>query len=115
MNDYDIILGMDWLSKYCATIDCQKKIVILQPPREEPFIFARIMKNFRFPLISALKAQHWLEANCEGYLVSDISIEEQHHPTFKEVPVVQEYPEVFSDDLIGLPPDREIEFIIDVQ
>ena len=114
MNDYDIILGMDWLSKYCATIDCQKKIVTLQSPREEPFIFDGIMKSFKFPLISVLKAQHLLEAGCEGYLVSVMSIEEQHHPILSEVPVVQEYSKVFRDDLPGLPPDCEIEFVIDL-
>ena len=35
MFDYEVILGMDWLSKYYARIYCKKKIVIFRPPGEE--------------------------------------------------------------------------------
>jgi hypothetical protein len=33
----------------------------------------------------------------------------------KDIPIVCEYPDVFPDDLPGMPPDREIEFIIELQ
>jgi hypothetical protein len=33
----------------------------------------------------------------------------------KDIPIVCEYPDIFQDDLHGLPPDREIEFIIELQ
>ena len=36
--DFDVILGMDWLCKYYANIDCHKKIVFFQPPSELSFI-----------------------------------------------------------------------------
>ncbi|KAL5577992.1 hypothetical protein UlMin_019691 [Ulmus minor] len=39
MIDYDVILGMDFLSKYGATIDCKAKVVSFQPPGEEQFTF----------------------------------------------------------------------------
>ena len=35
MPNFEVILGMDWLTKYHATIDSNKKIVIFQPPMEE--------------------------------------------------------------------------------
>ena len=47
--------------------------------------------------------------------MSVMNIEEQHPPTLIEIPVVREYIEVFPDDLPGLPLDREIEFVIDIQ
>ena len=37
--DFDFILGMDWLSRYGATIDCRRKMVTFQPEGEEPFVF----------------------------------------------------------------------------
>ncbi|KAK6151819.1 hypothetical protein DH2020_014454 [Rehmannia glutinosa] len=76
MNDYDIILGMDWFSKYGATIDCHKKTVTFRPQGENPFTFVGITTHFRFPIISALKAQCLLDVVCEGYLVSVMSIDE---------------------------------------
>jgi hypothetical protein len=33
----------------------------------------------------------------------------------KDIPIVFEYPDVFPDDLPGMPPDRDIEFIIELQ
>ncbi|XP_062102962.1 uncharacterized protein LOC133813952 [Humulus lupulus] len=38
-SNFDIILGMDWLTKYKATIDCKKKMVVFKPDGEEPFLF----------------------------------------------------------------------------
>ncbi|XP_028110447.1 uncharacterized protein LOC114308962 [Camellia sinensis] len=36
---FDVILGMDWLSKYCATVDCVTKRVLLRPPRHDEVVF----------------------------------------------------------------------------
>ncbi|KAI3452725.1 hypothetical protein Pfo_009389 [Paulownia fortunei] len=114
MPNFEVILGMDWLTKYHATIDCNKKIVIFQPPGEEQFMFNGISFSRSLPIISALKAQKMLNKGCVGYLASvlDTSVEAQLKP--ENVDVVQEFVEVFPDDLPGLPPNREIEFVIDV-
>ena len=114
MPNFEVILGMDWLTKYHATIDCNKKIVIFQPPGEEQFMFNGISFSRSLPIIFALKAQKMLNKGCVGYLASvlDTSVEAQLKP--ENVDVVQEFVEVFPDDLPGLPPNREIEFVIDV-
>ena len=39
LEDFDIILGMDWLVKYGATIDCTNKLVTFKPAGEDPFVF----------------------------------------------------------------------------
>ncbi|XP_062119196.1 uncharacterized protein LOC133832938 [Humulus lupulus] len=39
MNDFDVILGMDWLTKYNATINCKKKMVVFKLGGEDPFAF----------------------------------------------------------------------------
>ena len=39
MHDYDIILGMDWLSKHYAKIDCKKKEVTFRPQQKKSFTF----------------------------------------------------------------------------
>ncbi|XP_022892033.1 uncharacterized protein LOC111406905 [Olea europaea var. sylvestris] len=49
-----------------------------------------------------------------GYLVSVMAIEVEYNPNLSDVPVAQEFLEVFLDDLLGVPPDREIEFVIDL-
>ena len=53
---FDVILGMDWLTKYCATIDCVTKTVVFKPPEQKEIVF---VGNGVVPppyLISAMKA-----------------------------------------------------------
>ena len=64
-------------------------------------------------MISTLEAKRLLLKGCESYLahVVDTSITEVK---LENVPVVCEFPDVFPKDLPGLPPDRELEFGIEV-
>lgn len=39
IDHFDCILGMDWLTKYCATIDCVNKTVMFSPPGLPEFVF----------------------------------------------------------------------------
>ena len=66
-----------------------------------------------FRSISALEVKRLLQKGCEAYIahVIDTSIFEVD---LKNVPMICEFPDVFPDDLPGLPPDRELEFGIEV-
>ncbi|KAL5579962.1 hypothetical protein UlMin_012404 [Ulmus minor] len=68
IHNFDVILGMDWLSKYNATIDCRKRRVIFEPMGEEKFKFVGKPKKSGTPMISALKAKKMLSNGCVGYL-----------------------------------------------
>ena len=61
IDEYEIIIGMDWLSKYHTKIDSRKKIVVSHPLDTNQFVFKGIQTSSRFPLISAMKAQRLLE------------------------------------------------------
>ena len=54
-----------------------------------------------------------LRKTCQGYLAHAV---EPEYPeiSLEEVPIVREYLDVFPEDLPGLPPDREIEFEIEL-
>ncbi|KAL5554728.1 hypothetical protein UlMin_042129 [Ulmus minor] len=114
MHDFDVILGMDWLSKYNATIDCRKRRVIFEPMGEEKFKFVGKPKKSGTPIISALKAKKMLSNGCVGYLahVVDTTIDAILKP--EDVHVVRNFLEVFPEDLPSLPLDREIEFKIEL-
>ena len=64
-------------------------------------------------MISTLEAKRLLQKGCESYLahVVDISVNEIK---LENVPVVCEFSDVFPENLPGLPPDRELEFRIEV-
>jgi len=77
------------------------------------FIFEGIKVSHDIPYISAIKAIKLMRQGCQGFLTSvldttrtDIKIE--------TIPVVNEFPDVFPEDLPGLSLDRDVEFAIDV-
>ena len=113
MHDFDVILGMDWLDKHQATIDCQAKTVIFGDLKSPEFVFQGSWPSGVVKLISALKAAKLVTKGCEGYLavVKDTPMGESH---IEDVPVVCEFPDVFPEELSGLPPPREVEFTIEL-
>ncbi|XP_077226467.1 uncharacterized protein LOC143888952 [Tasmannia lanceolata] len=113
MKDFDVILGMDWLATNYANLDCHKKIVKFCIPNQPEFIFRGSMTVVPPRVISALQARRLLWNGCQWFLASvrDVS---QGDTKLQDIPVVREYPDVFPEDLPGLPPEREIEFTIDL-
>ncbi|XP_075504421.1 uncharacterized protein LOC142541853 [Primulina tabacum] len=113
ITDFDVILGMDWLSKYRVNIDCGIKMIKFAPIGAEPFTVASASISLPLRIISCMKACKLLQKGCQGYLASVLTSDPPVRE-LKDTDVVCEFPEVFSDDVTGLPPDREIEFVIDV-
>ncbi|GKU99858.1 hypothetical protein SLEP1_g12641 [Rubroshorea leprosula] len=64
-------------------------------------------------LVSALQAHKYLVNGCQGFLVS-VTDASSVTSRLEDIPVVREFPDVFPEDLPGLPPDREVEFAIDL-
>ncbi|XP_075479420.1 uncharacterized protein LOC142520302 [Primulina tabacum] len=113
MIDFDVILGMDWLSKYRVTIDCGMKMIKFAPLGAEPFTVAIADISLPLRIISCMKACKLLQKGCQGYFAYVLTID-SHVRELKDTYVFFEFLEVFPDDVTGLPPDIEIEFVIDV-
>jgi hypothetical protein len=87
----DIIVGMGWLSKVDAVIQCSKRSVILTSPEGDRFEFVATLPS-----------------------VADCAVNELKTDLIKYIRVVCEYPDIFPDDLPSMPPERDIEFLIDL-
>ncbi|XP_073133926.1 uncharacterized protein [Henckelia pumila] len=109
MSDFDVIFGMDWLSCYEATIDCKRRTVSLKTKDGETFLFYATPKNNSSLLISVGKAWKLLNKGCAGFLASVTCDQELPRSKLEDVEVVRDFPEVFPDDIAGLPPARECE------
>ena len=108
-----MVLGMDWLSRHRATLDCYKKEVKFHRPRKLEVKFKGIRKALSSNMISAMKAQRMLRKGCQGYLAYVVETENEGI-LVDEIPIVREFPNVFPNDIAGLPLDREVEFTIDL-
>jgi hypothetical protein len=96
-NGIDIILGMDWLGKHKVLIDCAKKSVKLTTPDGKELEF------IADPVVTA-----------KG-ITNHAKLNQLNASQGSEVPVVNEFPDVFPEELPGMPPDRDIEFVIELR
>ena len=112
LHEFDVILGMDWLSKNHAIVDCQTKEVSMEIDGQLKIVIVGERKVVPNCLISAVMAFHLIRDGCDAYLanVTDVT---KTSSEVKDVAVVREFPDVFPEELPGLPPHREIDFEIE--
>ena len=103
LNEFDVILGMDWLSRHRAKVDCYEKAVIFEDSGGKTYTFRGIRRVACSKVISALAAIRLLKKGCQAFLAHVIDTS-RGEPKLEDIPVVREYPDVFPNDLPGLPP-----------
>jgi hypothetical protein len=92
----DVILGMGWLSKHQVLIDCAKKSIKLTT-------LDRKELEFVAELVVTTKG-----------VANNAKVNQLDVSQGPRVPGVSEFHDVFPEELSGTPPDREIEFVIDL-
>ncbi|GJS27395.1 putative reverse transcriptase domain-containing protein [Tanacetum coccineum] len=120
LGSFDAIIRMDWLAKYQAIIVCAEKIVRI-PWGNETLIVHGDGSNqgheARLHIISYSKTQEYMLKGCPVFLahVTTNEVEDKSEKKrLEDVPIVRDFPEVFPEDLSGLPPTRQVEFQIDL-
>ena len=113
MVDFDVILGMDWLYSSYASINCRTQAVKFQFLSASVFECSGNSVSSKSHFISYLKARKLISKGCI-YRFVRFKDTKSETPTLQSVNVVNDFSDVFSNDLLGIPPDREIEFGIDL-
>ncbi|KAJ9566249.1 hypothetical protein OSB04_002215 [Centaurea solstitialis] len=113
VGSFDVVLGIDWLRAHDANIGCGKKMVTLPAPNGKPITVYGDKKKGAYTTISMVKARKCLAKGCTSFLayVIDTKLEKKE---LADVSVVRDFPDVFPEDLSGLPPERQVEFHIDL-
>ncbi|GJV86574.1 putative reverse transcriptase domain-containing protein [Tanacetum coccineum] len=84
LGTFDVIIGMDWLVKHNAVIVCGEKV-----------------------------AYKYVYRGCHLFL-AHVTEKKSKEKRLEDVPVIHDFPEVFLEELLGLPPPRQVEFRIDL-
>ncbi|GJW02521.1 putative reverse transcriptase domain-containing protein [Tanacetum coccineum] len=120
MGSFDVIIGIDWLSKYHAMIICDEKLVRV-PIDNKILIFHGDGSNngheSRLNIISCTKTQKYLLKGCPIFLVHVTNKETEdklRERRLEDVPIVQDFLKVFLKDFPGFPPTCQVEFQIDL-
>ncbi|GJY01760.1 putative reverse transcriptase domain-containing protein [Tanacetum coccineum] len=109
LGSFDVIIGMDWLRRCHAVIVCDEKLVQV-PYGNETLTFcgnkSSNRRESRLTVISCSKAQEYMAKGCQVFL-AQISAKKEEDKSegkqIKDVPIVRDFPEVFPEDLPGLP------------
>ena len=101
---------MDWLASYHAFVDCFRKRVIFSIPGQPKFNFEGKHTNRPLHMISSLRVSSLLRKGCQGFLAYVVS--DENDLKLEDIPVVRDFP--YANDLLGLPPKKEVEFTIDL-
>ena len=75
MHDFDVILGMDWLASYHASVHCFEKEMVFRPRGESEFLFKVSCLPFMSLVISCIQANHLLRKGCQGFLASVVDLQ----------------------------------------
>ena len=109
MSEFDVILGMDWLTAYRVIIDCKRRRVTAYTQDGTCVVFQGD-KHSIFP-------QMVYESRCHGQLagwLASLTLEDEVRLDLDLPRVVCKYEDVFPDELLGLPPQRVIDFGIEL-
>ncbi|GKB05119.1 putative reverse transcriptase domain-containing protein [Tanacetum coccineum] len=112
LGSFDVVIGMDWLSKYHAKILCDEKVVHI-PINGETLIIRGDQSKTRLNLISCIKTKRYISRGCQVFMIQ-VMEKKSDEKRLEDIPVVKEFPDVFPEDLPGLPPVRQVEFQIDL-
>ncbi|CAH9096140.1 unnamed protein product, partial [Cuscuta europaea] len=113
LEDIDVVLGMDWLGRYKAKILCGEQKVIMKSPGGKRVSFKATTDKPGVKLMTIQQMKRYVRKGCEAYLcmVKDLNAEDK---AIEQIPVVNEFLDVFPDEIPGMPPEREIEFSIEL-
>jgi hypothetical protein len=93
----DVILGMNWLHRNQATVRCDKRTVKLVSPSGKEVVTELFMPDLE-------------ERACHH-----MSVDGKETNLLEAIRVVSEFPNVFPEDLRGMPPKHKVEFAIELE
>jgi hypothetical protein len=92
----DVIQGMNWLDKHQAVISCDKRII-------------KLMSPLGGEVVAELISHEPRKGSCH-----QMAIDSKEPDSIEIIKVVSEFPDVFPKDLPGMPPERKVEFSIEL-
>ena len=104
MSEFDVILGMDWLTAYRVVIDCERKRVTAYMKDDTRVVFQGDKHD--------ILPQTVYESRCQGQLagwLASLTLEDEERPYLDLPRVVCDYVDVFPYELPGLPPQRVVD------
>ncbi|XP_050876991.1 uncharacterized protein LOC127080737 [Lathyrus oleraceus] len=107
LTKVDVVLGMDWLSANSVFIGCEYKLLIIPSSKATPKDVLTTILEGTVGMVNFLFEK-------EKLVLLVLTKESSDNLNVTQIPILCEFPEVFPEDVTSLPPEREVEFSIDL-
>jgi len=114
LGSYDVLIGMDWLEKHTVLLDFYDKSFSCIDDKGNKVTVKGIARKVMIREIFALQLKRSVQKGCKVFVVHLLDPNEKlEKAEIENIPVINEYKDVFLDEIPGLPPRRDIDFTID--
>eukprot|EP00253_Pinus_taeda_P031475 PITA_31475 len=115
LGSYDVLIGMDWLERRWSIINCKTKTVSYRDELGMGKEIQGIQKPVQIRPITASQLVKCIRNKCQIYAVQvGFAGSVDKAATVKDIPVVQEFTDVFPEEIPGLPPRRDLDLTIEL-
>eukprot|EP00253_Pinus_taeda_P030276 PITA_30276 len=113
LGSYDILIGMDWLEKHWSLLDCKTKIIYFRDHHGNRKEIQGIKRPVQVRPITANQLVKCIQKGCLVYAIQvGYANSKDKKVILNNIPVIQEFTDVFPEEIPGLPPRRNIDFTI---
>jgi hypothetical protein len=114
LGSYDVVISMDWLELHDVILDCKMKWLSLVDDKRQIRVIVGWNQGVSLRFISSLHLQKSMHKGCKLYAILALN-EKGVAEGLEHLPMVIEFANVFPEELPGIPPERELEFTIDLK
>jgi hypothetical protein len=114
LGSYDLVIGMDWLESHEAILNCKTKRLSLVDDEGQRRVIVGRNQGVSLRFVSSLQLRKSMRKGCKLYAILALN-EKGVAEGLEHLPVVKEFADVFPEELPGMPPERELEFTIDLK
>jgi hypothetical protein len=109
-----MIIGMDWLESHEVVLDCKGKMIYFIDDSRHKRILAGTNRGVSLRFISMMQLKKSLRKGCKLYVMTTMNKKEDTMNIVQH-PILSKFSDVFLEELPGLPPKWELEFMIELK
>ena len=113
LGSYDVLIGMDWLEAHRVKLDCYNKTFECTYEEGNPVVVKGIPKVISVRQVSAMQLKKFCRKGYQLYAAHILELIRDETPRLEDYQVLQEFKDVFLDEIPGLPPKGDIDFTIE--
>eukprot|EP00253_Pinus_taeda_P017026 PITA_17026 len=115
LRSYDILIGMDWLEKHWSLVDCKTKVIYYRDQQGNKKEMQGIKQPVQVCPITTNQLIKFIRKRCQVYAIQVVYANSKDKSiSLNSIPIIQEFTDVFPEEIPRLPPRRNIDFTIEL-